>query len=299
MDLDQYQAAARKTDSVPQMRGGDEKLHFLLHGLVDEVGQVASLVKKCMRQDIEISERKQELVSRLGDALWYVSAIATHLDVSLSEIADNNLAFLQERWTKQPVHLFSPQREFLSQEGERFPPRLEFIFERCEEKGIVKMRLATADGLQVGDVVDDNEYKEDFYRFHDVIHIGLMACFRWSPVFRKLLGIKRKSDSTTDRVEDGAKARDIEEAMSRLIFLYFEQNDFLEGATSVDTSFLRLLRLFSGEREIGWVTGKEWQDLMLQTASAIRGMIAASKEGKGGNLIADMDLGTIAFKPND
>jgi hypothetical protein len=71
----------------------------------------------------------------------------------------------------------------------------------------------------------------------------------------------------------------------------------LEGATSVDTSFLKLLRLFSGEREIGWVTGKEWQDLMFQTAAAIRGMIGASKQGNGGKLIADMNAGTVEFRP--
>ena len=159
------------------------------------------------------------------------------------------------------------------------------------------MRPLLPNGQQAGDVIDDNEYREDFYRFHDVIHIGFMACFRWSPVFRKLLGIKRKSDATTDRIEDGAKARDIEEAMSRLIFLYFEHNSFLEGATSVDTSFLKQLRLFSGQREIGWVTGRQWQDLMLQTAAVVRGMIAASKEGGGGKLVADMNAGTIEFRP--
>jgi NTP pyrophosphatase (non-canonical NTP hydrolase) len=279
VDLDQYQAEASKTDGVPLPKGSDQKLHFLLHGLVDEVGQIASLLKKCMRQDIEIGDQTPEFISRLGDTLWYLAALSGHFDVRLSAVAEKNLAFLRERWTKQPPHLFSSQREFLSQPHERFPDREEFTFERREEGGIVKMRLVTRDGVQIGDVVDDNEYQEDFYRFHDVIHIGLMAHFRWSPVFRKLLNLKRKSDATTDRVEDGAKARDIEEAMSRLIFLYFEHNRFLEGATSVDTLFLKQLRLFSGEREIGWVTGKEWQDMMLQTAAAIRGMIAASREG--------------------
>jgi NTP pyrophosphatase (non-canonical NTP hydrolase) len=91
MDLDQYQSDARKTDSVPHLKGGHEKLHFLLHGLVDEVGQFASLIKKCMRQDIDISEQKAELVSRLGDALWYVAAIASYLDVPLSECLSENI----------------------------------------------------------------------------------------------------------------------------------------------------------------------------------------------------------------
>jgi hypothetical protein len=259
----------------------------------------ALLIKKCMRHDIEVSARKTELVSRLGDTLWYLASIATHLGVPLSEVAQQNLGFLRRRWTSETTHLFSPQREPLSKPHERFPDLLEFTFERREEDGLVKMCLSTPAKGQVGNVIDDNEYKEDYYRFHDVIHIGLMACFRWSPAFRNILGLKRKSNATTDRVEDGAKARDIEEAMSRLIFLYFEQNNFLEGATSVDTSFLRLLRIFSGEREIGWVTEKEWQDLMLQTAAVIRAMIAASQAGKGGSLVANMELGKIEFRPTE
>ncbi len=295
MNFDEYQAGAKQTDTLPL--DDQEKLHFLVHGLVDEVGKFASLLKKCMRQDIEIGTQKPEFISRLGDVLWYVAAIASHLDVTLTEVAETNLEFVKERWTVQPNVLFSPGREFLSQPAEQFPDHLEFTFERHEEGGIVKMKLLLPDGQQVGDIVDDNEYREDFYRFHDVIHIGFMAAFRWSPVFRKLLGLKRKSDPTTDRVEDGAKARDIEEAMSRLIFLYFEHNDFLEHATSVDTSFLKQLRLFSGEREIGWVTGRGWQDMMLQTAAAIRGMIAASKQGNGGKLIADMNARTVEFRP--
>lgn len=296
MDLDEYQAQADKTDSVPLGRGTDEKLHFLVHGIVDEVGQFASLLKKCMRHDIKLADQRAELKTKLGDMLWYLAAMATHFDTHLSEIAKQNLAYLHDRWTDQSINLF--QREVLSiKPEERFPPKLEFTFRRVEEGGLVKMQLLLPNGDQVGDTVDDNEYSEDFYRFHDVIHIGLMARFRWSPVFRKLLGIKRKSDKTTDRVEDGAKARDIEEAMSRLIYLYFEGNRFLDGATSIDTSFLKQLRLFSGQREIGWVSQRQWQDFMLHTAGVVREMIAAAKQGKGGMLIADMDAGTIQFKP--
>ena len=250
-----------------------------------------------MRQDIDINQQRPEFISRLGDALWYVAGIATHFGVPLSEVASGNLRFLRERWTEPHEQLFSPKQEFLSKEGETFPSRLEFTFKHVVEGGLAKMQLLLPDGTQVGDIVDDNEYYEDFYRFHDIVHIGLMARFRWSPVFRSLLKLKRKSDSTTDRVEDGAKARDIEEAMSRFIYLYFEQNDFLEGATSVDTAFLKQLRLFSGQREIKWVTPKEWQDFMLHTAAAVRDMIAAAKQGKDGMLIADMYAGTVQFRP--
>jgi NTP pyrophosphatase (non-canonical NTP hydrolase) len=297
MDLDDYQAEAKKTETLPVTLSADDRLHFFIHGLVDEVGQLASLQKKCMRNDIDLSAQKPEFVSRLGDVLWYVASLASQLDIRLSDVAQGNLAFLQGRWGSHGDGLFSPRREFLSEEGERFPDSLEFNFEREQVGPLTMMRLTLPDGTQVGDMVDDNEYEEDFYRFHDVVHIGLLACFRWSPVFRKLLKLKRKSDLDTDRVEDGAKALDTEEAMNRLIWLYFEQNNFLEGATNVDTWFLKLLRLFSREREIGWVSGKQWQDFMLLTAAVIREMIAASKQGKGGRLLADLNGGTLTFKP--
>src|ERR1700680_2167990 len=191
----------------------------------------------------------------------------------------------------QPDSFFSSRQEFYSADNERLPDRLEFLFERVEGSDLVKMRLSTAIHGQVGDVVDDNEYREDHYRFHDAIHIALMACLRWSPVFRKLLVKKRKSNPEADRVENGAKARDIEEALSRMIFRYFEQNNFLEGATSVDTNFLRDLCTFSGEREVSWVTERQWEDTMMQAAAVMRQMIKARQ----GILIADIRAGKIEF----
>lgn len=291
MQFDEFQQAARRTDSIPL--SGDEKLNFLLMGLTDEVGQISGLIKKFMRNDIAVEGKINDLASRLGDVLWYVAICADHLGTSMSKLAEDNLAFINRRWTHPQDSLFSTRREFLSADGEKLPDRLEFFFERQVVEGIVKMRLSLPGYGQVGDVVDDNEYKEDHYRFHDIIHIGMMACLRWSPVFRKLLSKKRKNDSTIDRVEDGAKARDIEEALSVLIFDYFEQNDFLESATSIDTNFLCGLRTIAGKREIAGITEKQWEDLMMQSARAIREMIKA----KQGVLIADLSGGRVEFKP--
>lgn len=291
MDFDQYQIEAKKTDSIPQT--GDDKLNFLLLGLTDEVGQIAGLFKKYIRNDIAVAGKTNDLASRLGDLLWYVAICADHLGVRMSKIAEDNLIFVDRRWKSPSDGLFSSHREFLSDDGEKLPGRLEFFFERRVEDGINKMRLSLPGYGQIGDVVDDNEYKEDYYRFHDIIHIGMMACLRWSPVFRKLLSKKRKHDKTIDRVEDGAKARDIEEALSVLIFRYFEENDFLNGATSVDTNFLCGLRTIVGDREIAEITEQQWEGVMMQSARAIRQMIQA----KEGILIADLIVGGIEFRP--
>jgi hypothetical protein len=290
MDFDDYQRVGRQTDTIPLE--GNEKLHFLLLGLTDELGQIAGLVKKFMRHDIAVQAKRNDVISRLGDALWYMARIADELGTGLSAIAEENLHFLERRWLPNPDSLFHSRREYLSDKAESLPDRLEFLLERREEDGIPKMRLSL-DGKNVGDTVDDNEYVENYYRFHDIIHISCMACLRWSPFFRKFLNLKRRHDTDTDRVEDGARARDIEEALSIVIFQYFENNDFLKGATSVDTSFLRSLRAFSGLREISWVTEREWEDMMMKAAAAIRQIISA----KEGFVVADMKAGTVTFRP--
>lgn len=290
MTFDEYEKLAARTDSVPLQ--GDEKLHFLLLGIGDELGQINGLVKKFMRHDIAVDAKKNDVVARLGDALWYMARIADHLGVPLEQVARNNVAFLDRRWLQTSDSLFSSRQGFLDERGEELPAKLEFLLERKEEDGIPKMRLSLS-GRVIGDTVDDNEYVEDHYRFHDVVHIGGLACLNWSPFFRKFLGLKRKHDKEIDRVEDGAKARDIEEAISILIFQYFEKNDFLKGATSVDTNFLRSLRTFAGLREVSWVTERQWEDLMMQTAAVIRAIIDA----KEGYVVADLVEGRVSFRP--
>ena len=224
MTFDEYALLAKRTDSIPLK--GDEKLHFLLLGLGDELGQINGLVKKFMRHDINVTAKQNDIVARLGDALWYMATISDHVGVPLSVVARNNIAFLDRRWLHNPDSLFSSRQDFLDEEGEQLPGKLEFFLERREEAGIPKMRLSL-NGRAIGDVVDDNEYTEDHYRFHDVIHISGLACLKWSPFFRKFLGLKRKHSSEIDRVEDGAKARDIEEALSIVIFQYFDTMIFL------------------------------------------------------------------------
>lgn len=64
-----------------------------------EAGEVAEKVKKVLR-DNEGNfsyEKVAEIKKELGDVLWYLSAIATDLNLSLSDIAETNIAKLQSR----------------------------------------------------------------------------------------------------------------------------------------------------------------------------------------------------------
>ena len=92
---------------------------------------------------------------------------------------------------------------------------------------VVKMFI---DGKQVGDDLRDNRYDDDGYRFHDVFHLTYASVLGWSPILRALLRRKRKSNPAVDEVEDGGRARVIEEGIAAMVFSYAERRNFLEGA---------------------------------------------------------------------
>lgn len=50
----------------------------------------------CYMRDLSV-DRHNKLVKELGDALWYISQMATELDISLAELAEANLAKLADR----------------------------------------------------------------------------------------------------------------------------------------------------------------------------------------------------------
>jgi NTP pyrophosphatase (non-canonical NTP hydrolase) len=60
---------------------------------------VIEIIKKITRDDGgDISEdRRQKLILELGDVLWYVTRIASVIDVSLRDVIEGNVAKLTER----------------------------------------------------------------------------------------------------------------------------------------------------------------------------------------------------------
>ena len=94
--FDLYQDAAEATAVYPNK--GDN-LYYPALGLAGEAGEVCEKIKKIMRdQNGHLTEdNAQELSKELGDVLWYVAAIATEINMSLSAIAEDNMAKLQDR----------------------------------------------------------------------------------------------------------------------------------------------------------------------------------------------------------
>jgi hypothetical protein len=84
--------------------------------------------------------------------------------------------------------------------------------------------------------------EHDGYRFHDVFHLAFAAVLGWSPITRSLLERKRSRKPEVDEVEDGGRAKVIEEGISALIFAYAKDYNWLAGKASVSSELLRTIK---------------------------------------------------------
>ncbi len=93
--LDQYQEFVRQTKVYDK----EYKLVYPVLGLVNEAGEVAGKVKKLMRDDGgQLSqERFEDIVSELGDVVWYLTAVADDLGITISDVIFENFMKLKSR----------------------------------------------------------------------------------------------------------------------------------------------------------------------------------------------------------
>jgi NTP pyrophosphatase (non-canonical NTP hydrolase) len=98
MEFSTYQQRAAETAIYPRNEEGLQLLYCAL-GLAGEAGEVANKVKKIIRDDGgQLTEdRRNQLLSELGDVLWYVAALATECQLTLGEVAIHNLDKLAAR----------------------------------------------------------------------------------------------------------------------------------------------------------------------------------------------------------
>jgi NTP pyrophosphatase (non-canonical NTP hydrolase) len=96
MDFLRYQFLAKQYAIYPNIGTNYE---YPLKGLFSEVGEVADKFKKIERDKNNIRTTEDDLAigKELGDCLWYISQLASELDLNLDVIAQDNLAKLQKR----------------------------------------------------------------------------------------------------------------------------------------------------------------------------------------------------------
>lgn len=91
--LNDYQEHSKATAIYPKHCAID----YCIHGLTNEAGEVAGVWKKYLRGDYGIVDATDKARKEIGDVLWYVSQLAREFNLSLGDIAQDNLDKLADR----------------------------------------------------------------------------------------------------------------------------------------------------------------------------------------------------------
>lgn len=291
MDLKAYQAQALLTDQVPIKGDGDSTVALIVPmlGLAGETGQLLSEYKKHLRDGAAHRLFKERVSEELGDLLWYIANVASKFGLDLDQIAEKNLEKVRARFA--PLSPQAPQHDSEFPDLERLPRQM--IVRLTEEPGSgtrPKVRM-TINGEGIGSLLGDNAYDPDGYRFHDVFHLAYAAILGWSPNLRAFLKRKRKSRPLLDEVEDGGRARIIEEGVSALVFDYARAHSFLAGISEVDYRLLRTIQSMTSHLEVGEASAADWERAILEGFAVWRQVLA----NNGGEISVDLDARAISY----
>lgn len=289
MDFSEYQEQAQKTDQVPSKEGNGIIVPLL--GLVGEAGELLSEYKKYLRDGEAHKLFTESVAEELGDLLWYLANVSSKFSLDLEEIAEGNLQKCRDRWgwrdsEQTGGYIFDSNFP----QNERLPRSFEVEITEAIENNSVKMK-AFINGEQIGDDLTDNSYSNDGYRFHDIFHFSYAAVLGWSPVVRKILDCKRRSNARTDEVEDGGRAIAIEEGISALVFSYAKDHQFLEGVSTLDYQLLKTLKNMTSHLEVSQCSLGDWEKAIL---SGYEVWLQVEKN-RGGKVIVNLDARSIAM----
>lgn len=287
----EYQELAARTDQSPSDDLAANTVPLL--GLAGEVGSLLTEYKKFLRDGSKYRPFQDQVAEEIGDVLWYLAAIARKAGLELEDVAQENIAKLQERWPQEAVQGEAGVRfyddEFKA--NERLPRELRVEFREVTIAGQTKLQM-TSDGKQLGDPLTDNAHTDDGYRFHDVFHLTHAIMLGWSPVSRKLIRCKRKSAPRVDEVEDGARAAVTEEAISALIFGTAKDYSFFDGLETVDFELLRAIKTMTRPFEVRDRTYRDWERAILTGYAVWRQMV----KSRGGVFVGDGNKRSVNYE---
>lgn len=301
MDFDTYQTRARESDTIPGHIKDTEKVEYCILGATGQIGDITGYLKKGRRDGTDYRDLKKDIGVRLGHMLWYISAACSEMNFTLKSIAEKNLDYNKSRWNmgfdddNDPT--FSVENDFDNgfPPNESLPDTIWARFE-CFDTSLPKVEVfvrieGREEEIKFGDRIDDNANSADGYRFHDVFHFGYFAFLDWSPVIRKLVDRKRRSKANVDRIEDGARARDREEATTTFIYNYVVRHGFLPTTSSVDTSLLDAVGLLIGDLEVSAREKRLWEQAIIVSARTQKSLM----DNNGGWVVANRASRTLRY----
>lgn len=234
----------------------------------------------------------------LGEIIWHLSALTSLYGLKLSDIVKRNIKKVTARRNRDQR---TPLHDHDFKPAEQLPRHFEIAFVTL---GNNRARMYY-NGRRLGDPLTDNNYEDDGYRYHDVMHLANAAALGWSPVLRKLLGRKRRSDPKVDEVEDGARAQIVEEAVVKAIHaegirlsreagpqplnarLFPDRND-------ISFRLLGLVSTFVTELEARTNLYWEWEDAIFVGHEMFHEL---RKEGQG-TITVDLLEKSLKFRPD-
>lgn len=103
MQFNEYQALTAQTAIYPEI---GHKVVYPALGLANEAGEVLGKIKKIFRDKNGVfgEEDTKNISKELGDVLWYISQVASELNIKLDDVAEENIEKLfgrKERGTLQ------------------------------------------------------------------------------------------------------------------------------------------------------------------------------------------------------
>lgn len=285
MEMTTYQRSAIKT--IQPASTGQDAVAIALFGLAGEAGGVATAYKKHLRDGAADPAFRARMREELGDVLWYVSAVAHHLELDLDDIATANLHKVTDRWRHTPAESIPFDAGF--DEDEQLPRRAEFVFTLTASPDGRETSVLTWEGAPVGDPITNASHIADGYCFHDIFHLSYAAVLGWSPVMRSLFKRKRRSVPEIDEAEDGGRAIAIEEGISALVFSYASRHHYLDGKDHIDNDLLDTIQGMVTHLEVGARRAADWEKAILTGFVAWRTL----RRLGGGTVHFDLDHQTL------
>jgi len=157
---------------------------------------------------------------------------------------------------------------------EQIPRTFNVLFKEVGNGNRNEIRVIFNESKQIGDIINDNSYENDYYRYHDIFHYSFATLLGWSPCTRAMMRRKRKSNPIVDEIEDGARATITEEAISMIIFNEAKRKNFYKGKSKVSKTTLRIIKEMTENFEVKVKTSEEWEDAILKSYSAFRFLIS-------------------------
>lgn len=300
--IDDYQEIAYQTKRTSELE--------LCRVCTAVLQQLAAQLSRDLLPDSELilnhELRPKDPVKALGEILWHLAALASLYDIKLSAC----VAVTKEKSNfRNPQAMPGPDHSLSGETDEQFPDTFEVHFlddgqgrttMYWVQEGVVKKKL--------GSSLTDNNHSGDGYRFHDVMHIAFAAYLGWSPNLRSFMGLKRKSNDALDEVEDGGRAKILEEALILQIHETAQakrrhlQDAGVENVGSpynheyaLNFEFLKRLHDITFGHEVYANPKQDWEDAIINGYDCYHRLVQTS----GGVISVDTKAKQISFSALD